>query len=84
MTETFQKLYRTMGLATAGLLLATFAIFGFALCLAVLGFRLPAESLGHVAKAIFFLFVGMLGLFLVTSLVAATVRWLERRSKLKA
>ena len=79
MTETFEKLYRTLGRVTAGLLIAALAIFCLALCLALLGLRHPAESFGQVAKTLTFVFAGMLGLFLVTSLVAATVRWLDRR-----
>jgi hypothetical protein len=84
LTETFEKLYRMLGRVTAGLLIAALAIFGLALCLALLGLRHPAESFDQVAKTLTFLFAGMLGLFLVTSLVAAIVRWLDRRSRPKA
>ena len=80
MIQTFEKLYRTMGRATAGLLIGSLAVFGMALCLALLGFR-QAESLDQVAKAMTLVFVGLLSLFLVTSLVAAIVRWLDRRSR---
>jgi hypothetical protein len=80
MIETFEKLYRTMGRATAGSLIGALALFGMALCLALLGFQ-QAESLGQVAKAMTLVFVGLLSLFLVTSLVAAIVRWLDRRSR---
>ncbi len=84
MTETFERLCRTLGRVAVGLLIAALASFGLAMCLALLGLRPPAESFSQIAKAITFLFVGMLGLFLITSLVAATVRWLDRRSSPRA
>ena len=80
MIQTFEKLYRTMGRATAGLLIGALAVFGMALCLALLGFQ-QSENLVQVTKAMSWVFVGLLGLFLVTSLVAAIVRWLDRRSR---
>ncbi|HUQ68687.1 MAG TPA: hypothetical protein VM165_04140 [Planctomycetaceae bacterium] len=79
MIETMEKLYRTLGRVTVVALFTFLAAFGAAMFFAVLGIRQPAESLGQVATAIALLFAGLLGLFLLTALVAAVVRWLNRR-----
>ena len=81
MIETFEKFYRTMGRSTAAVLIASLASFGLALVLALLGVRHAAESFDSVGRAIGLLFVVLLVLFLVTSLIGAFIRWLERRAR---
>ena len=80
MMETFRYVYRQLGLATVMILFAALAFLGLALLFALLGFSHAAASFNSVAVVLGFVFGGMLAVFLLTSLVAALVRFLERRS----
>ena len=80
MNKHFEKLYAAMRRATVALLFVALGIFGLALGLALLGLRLPAERYAQVATEVTVLFVYVFGLFAVTSLVAAAVRWLAGRN----
>lgn len=81
MTETFEKLYRTLGRTTAGMLIAAAVAYGVALSCALLGFRHPAESTAQVAHVLAILFAGLTAMFLATSVAGAIVRWLDRKSR---
>ena len=84
MNPTFERLYRQLGRITLGILLATLAIYGLMLIFALLGFSHAVASLGGVAASLAFVFVVLFGLFLVASMVAAALRWLDRRDQIKA
>ena len=76
MNKLSEKLYTAMRRATVALLMVALGIFGLALGLALLGLRPPAERYAQVATEVAILFAYVFGLFAVTSLVAAAVRWL--------
>ena len=61
------------------MLLVALAFFALSLLFALLGFSHVVASFGGVALATAYVFVALLGLFLVTSIVAAVVRLLDRR-----
>jgi len=81
MNPTFDKLYRQLGRVTFGLLIATLASFGITLLFALLGFSHSAASFRGVAASLAYVCVALLGLFLVASVVAAVIRWLDRRNQ---
>jgi hypothetical protein len=80
MKKLFEKLYGAMRRATVALLVVAVGIFALALGLALLGLRQPAEHYAQVATEVTVLFACVFGLFAVTSLVAAAVRWLAGSS----
>jgi len=84
MNPTFDRLYRQLGRVTGGLLIATLTSYGITLLCALLGFGHSAASIGGVSASLAYVFVGLLGLFLVASVVAAVIRWLDRRSQVSA
>ena len=84
MNPTFERLYRQVGRVTLGILLATLAMYGLMLIFALLGFSHAVASLGGVAASLAFVFIVLFGLFLVASIVAAALRWLDRRDQIKA
>ena len=80
MNTTFDRLYRQLGRTTFGVLLAALTIYGIMLLCAFLGFSHAVTSLGGAAASIAFVFCGLFSLFLVASVVAAVIRWLDRRN----
>jgi len=84
MNPTFERLYRQVGRVTLGVLLATVAVYGLMLVFALLGFSHAVASLGGVAASLAFVFIGLFCLFLVASIVAAALRWVDRRDQIKA
>ena len=84
MNPTFERLYRQLGRITLGILVGTLAIYGLMLIFALLGFSHAVASLGGVAASLAFVFIVLFGLFLVASMVAAALRWLDRRDQIKA
>lgn len=79
MDATFDGLYRQLGRATMWALYAALAFLGVALACALLGFTEPAESLAKAAWVPGYVFAWLLAAFIVTYLVAALVRFLDRR-----
>ena len=75
---TFESLYRQLGRATAGLLIASIAFFALTLGCALLGFSHAATSLRSAAFSVSYIFVVLLALFLISSLVAAIIRRLDK------
>jgi hypothetical protein len=84
MNPTFERLYRQVGRVTFGVLLATLTIYGLMLLCGLLGFSHAVASLGGAAASLAFVFVALFGLFLVASVVAAVIRWLDRRDQINA
>ena len=84
MNPTFERLYRQVGRVTLGILLATLAIYGLMLIFALLGFSHAVASLGGAAASLALVFIVLFGLFLAASIVAAALRWLDRRDQKKA
>ena len=78
MNETFSRLYRQLQIVVASSLIAAASVFGVAFLAALGGFKSAAESLARPALYLGGLFVGLLGLFMVATLVAAIVGWLNR------
>jgi hypothetical protein len=83
MNPTFDKLYRQVGRVTFGLLLATLAFYGITLLSALLGFANAAASFGGAAASLAYAFIALFGLFLAASIVAAVIRWLDRRNQIR-
>jgi hypothetical protein len=81
MNPTFDSLYRQLGRATFGLLLATITSFGITLLCALLGLSRAVASLNGVSLSIASVFIVLLSFFLVASLVDAVIRWLDRRNQ---
>ena len=84
MNPTFERLYRQVGRVTFGVLLATLTIYGLMLLCGLLGFSHAVASLGGAAASLAFVFVALFGLFLAASVVAAVIRWLDRRDQINA
>lgn len=83
MNTTFDTLYRQLGRVTFGTLLAALTLFGLMLLFALLGFSHTVASLRGVTASLAYVFVGLFSLFLVASVVAALIRWLDRRNQIK-
>ena len=83
MNPIFEKLYRQVGRVTVGLLLATVAFYGVTLVCALLGLRHAATSFGGVAGSLAIAFMILFVVFLMASVVAAIIRWFDRRSQTK-
>jgi len=83
MNATFDRLYRQLGRVTFGVLLAALTIYGIMLVCAVLGFSHTVASLGGAAASLAYVFIVLFGLFLMSSLVAAAIRWMDRRDQIK-
>jgi hypothetical protein len=81
LNPTFDSLYRQLGRATFGLLLATITSFGITLLCALLGLSRAVASLNGVSLSIASVFIVLLSFFLVASLVDAVIRWLDRRNQ---
>ena len=84
MNPTFGRLYSQVGRVTFGMLLGTLTVYGIMLVCALLGFSHAVASLGGVAASLAYVFIILLGLFLVSSVVAAVIRWVDRRDQMKA
>lgn len=84
MNPIFDTLCRQLGRATFGLLFATLSFYGITLLCAVLGFRHSAGSFGGVAASLAYVLIVLFGLFLMASVLAAVVRWIDRRNQLSS
>ena len=80
MNPTFDRLYRQLARTTFGMLVAVISVYGAAIVLALLGARHAAESLCQVSFSLAYAFAALLLVFLASSLVAAVLRWISRRS----
>ena len=83
MNATFARLYRQLGWATVAVLVAALGALGITLLCALLGFVHAVASFRGVAASLACVFVALLILFLLTSVVGAVVRWIERRDQLR-
>jgi hypothetical protein len=81
MNPTFDRLYRQLGRATFGMLLAALTFYGITLFSAVLGFAHSAASFGGVAASLTYVFIALFSLFLLASVVAAGLRWFDGRNQ---
>ena len=72
MLEMFETLYRQLGRATAAALLAAVGFMAFALLSALAGFSQTVNGFCDVAGVLGLVFLGLLGLFLLASLVATS------------
>ena len=81
MITTFETYYRQLGRATIALLITSLAFFGLTLFCAILGFSHAAASLRGAALSVSSIFIVLLALFLISSLVAAFTRWLDRAQR---
>ena len=81
MNETFDRLHRTLGRATAGMLIVVLVLYGVAIAFALLGVSHVATSLGQASLAFAVVFAGLFVAFLVSSLAAGVLRFLEHRDK---
>ena len=77
---TFEYFYHQLGRATIMVLYAALVFLGLALLCAMLGFSHAATSFDSVMLVLGYVFGGLLAVFLLTSLVGALVRFLDRRS----
>ena len=82
MNPTFDHLYRQLGRVTCGVLLATLFVYVLALICALLGLSHAVTSLVGVAASLTYVFGALLGVFLLSSVVAALIRWIDRRHDL--
>jgi hypothetical protein len=80
MMATFEFFYRQLARATVTVLFAALAFLGLTLLCALLGFSHAVVSFRGVSVVLGYVFGGMLAVFLLTSLVGALVRFLDRRS----
>ena len=81
MNPTFDRLYRQLGRVTWGALVGALSIFGLTLLCALLGFSHAVVSLRGVAASIAIVFCALFSVFLIASVVAAVIRWLDRRDR---
>jgi uncharacterized membrane protein YtjA (UPF0391 family) len=79
MNQTFDQLYRQLGRVTFGVLFAALTVYGVTLICALLGFSNAVASLGGVAASLAYVFVALLLLFLLSTVVATIIRWVDRR-----
>ena len=79
MMETFNDVHRQLGRATVAVMCGALAFLSLSLGSALLGFRHAVISFNGVAAALGYVFGGMLAIFLLTSLVAAVIRYLKHR-----
>jgi len=80
MLESYEIFYRQLSRATLTVLFITLASFGMTLVCALLGLSHAVVSLNGVTLVLASVFGGMLGVFLLTTLIWALVRFLNRRS----
>ena len=83
MNATFDHLYRQLGRVTCGVLVATLFVYVLALVCALLGFSRAVTSFVGVAASLGYVFGALLAIFLLTSLVAALIRFVDRRHQLR-
>jgi hypothetical protein len=79
MNTTFDQFHHQLGRATKIVLFLTLISFGLTLGFAILGFPHIVESLRSVTLSVAIVFGGLFALFLLASLVGATIRWIDRR-----
>ncbi len=78
MNTTFDTLYRQLGRATFGLLLATLASYGLTLACALLGLSQAVTSFRGVTASLAYVSIGLLAVFLAASILVAFIRWVGR------
>jgi len=81
MNESCDKLHRTLGRATAGLLIVMLVFYGVAMASALVGFQRIAESLSEAGLVSAFILACLFVALLVSSLVAAIGRWIDPRDR---
>ena len=77
MNPAFDRLYRQLGRATAGVLFATLGVYGITLLCAILGLSPAVASFRGVMASLAYVFVALFGLFLMASVIAAIIRWFD-------
>ena len=81
MTTATDKFQRHLGRLTIGALAFGLGLFALAVVCALLGFPHAVDSFRSAAAAVGIVFVPLLAVFLLSSLVMAAVRWLDRRNR---
>lgn len=81
MNPTFDRLYRQLGRATFGILLAALSVYVLTLLCALLGFSHAIISFRGVAASLAYVFFVLFSVFLAASVGAAVMRWLDRRNQ---
>ena len=81
MNQTFERFYRQLGYATGGALVLALVLFVLSLLSALIGFPQAVASFNGATWAVTYVFLALLAIFLITSIVAAFVRWLDRRNR---
>ena len=81
MNQTFEKLYGQLGRVTGLFLIAAAVGFLITLALAVLGLTQAVQTFNGVSSALGFAFVLCLAVFLMASVAAAVIRWIDRRGQ---
>jgi hypothetical protein len=79
MNTTFDQFHHQLGRATRTVLILTLVLFGLTLGFALLGFPHVVESLRSVTLSVALVFGALFVVFLLASLVGATIRWIDRR-----
>jgi hypothetical protein len=80
MLGSLEFFYRQLSRATAAVLFITLASLGVTLVCALLGFPDAVVSFRSITVVLAYVFGGMLAIFLLTALVWAFARLLDRRS----
>jgi hypothetical protein len=80
MHATFERLYRDLGRATAWTLYSALGLLALAVLAALAGLPHAVDGFRAAAAAVGAVFAGLLALFLVSSLVAVVVRYVNRRA----
>jgi ABC-type polysaccharide/polyol phosphate export permease len=83
MNPTFDRLSSQLRRATFGMFWATLFVFAVTLLCALLGLSHAVATFRGVTASLAYVFVGLLSVFLIGSLVAAIIRWVDRRNQLK-
>ena len=81
MNHTSERLYGQLGRATYGMLIAALSVLVLTVVCALLGLPQAVISFREVAISLAYAFVALLTVFLVSSLVMALIRWMDRRSQ---
>jgi hypothetical protein len=81
MNRTFDRMYHQLGNATVVLLFVTLTCYAITLLCAVLGLPEAVISFRGALMSLAYAFAVCLGLFLVASLTAALIRWIDQRSQ---
>lgn len=79
LNATFEFFHRQLGRATVAVLAIGLACLGLALLFALLGLPDVVAGFNRATFSIVRVFLILLGLFMITSLIGALLRWLDRR-----